>query len=225
MRWLLVLAVTLCACPSSQRMDTDVVGDVAETAGNDIARLKLAVEDIAGAAGDLTEEGARETAEGCEDTVGDCDLCWELDGGYLNGTYTAETTPAACGVDWSIRGALATYTVDTSSLSGGWTASSLAGDYTLTMSGSRSASLVTTTRDGTATRDASWTLSSLEATTVDFEVTSVAATLTYTGFGDHVWTLALSGDAAGPTGSLTVDDGSASCTVGGTWESPTLGCM
>lgn len=222
---LVVLSLSLVACPTSARLDSEIIEDMAETAGNDLARFKLAAEDLAAAAGDLTEEGARETAEGCEETVGDCQLCWSLDGGYLTGSYSAETTPAACGAEWTIRGATAAYTVDSSALTGGWTASSLAGDYTLTMTGSRAASLETTTRRGTETRDASWTLTSLEVTTVDFAVTAFAADVTYTGFGGHVWTLSAGGDAAGPTGTLTVDDDSASCAIGGTWESPTLSCL
>ncbi|MCO4773319.1 MAG: hypothetical protein KDA24_25015 [Deltaproteobacteria bacterium] len=152
-------------------------------------------------------------------------LCYSLDGGYLSGSFAADTGEGDCGATWTIRGVSATYTVGATSLAGTWAAESQAGDYTMDNSGSRSAELHTTTPDGATTRVADWTPSSRSATTVDFAVSSITVRLSYSAFAGHRWEASVSGDAAGPVGSVTVDDGSVTCSTGGTWESPSVNCL
>ena len=162
-----VLALTGCRGAGGD-LDADAQEDFAATFEDDIEDLATSVEDLATSAGALTEEGARETAEDCYATFGDCSVCYSIDGGYLTGLFSAVTTPTPCGATLTVRSASATYTVLESALDGTWAATSLAGDYAIAMTGTRSAELTTsTTRRGTSTIDSSWTLDAMSATTVD----------------------------------------------------------
>ena len=205
-------------------LDADAQEDFETTVEDDLEDLASGVIDLATSAGDLTDETARETTEDCYATFGDCEVCYSIDGGYLAGTFNAATTPAPCSATLTIRNASATYTVLESSLDGSWAATSLAGDYSVAMTGSRSAELVTTTTRGSTTSDSSWTLGGLAATTVDFELETWSVDVTYTGFAGHEWVVDVAGTSAGLTGTASVDDESVSCTVGGTWEAPTVSC-
>lgn len=219
-----VLALTGCRGAGGD-LDADAQEDFAATFEDDIEDLATSVEDLATSAGALTEEGARETAEDCYATFGDCSVCYSIDGGYLTGLFSAVTTPTPCGATLTVRSASATYTVLESALDGTWAATSLAGDYAIAMTGTRSAELTTsTTRRGTSTIDSSWTLDAMSATTVDFLLDNWAVDVTYTGFAGHVWEADVAGDTTGLTGTATVDDGSVTCTVGGTWALPTVSC-
>jgi len=220
-----LLLAMLSGCDQQRTVDTETIEDIARTAGEDIARLKFAVENMSESAGELPQQGSNETSTDCYTTLGDCSACYSLDGTALSGSFIAATSPEPCGAEWTVRNTSATYTVVESSLSGTWTTESLAGDYTVGMAGSRDATLSTTTYEGTAIRTANWALTELIATTTDFEVSSLAMELTYVGFGEHSWSLSATGDSAGPQGNLLVDDGSVNCSIGGDWETITLSCL
>jgi hypothetical protein len=212
-------------CQRAERVDNEAIEDLARAAGEDLARLGFAVEEVAEPAGALSADAARDTAEECYSSVGDCQLCYSLDGGPLLGAFEAGTSPAACGADWTLRSAGAAYTVARTALVGTWSAQSLAGDYTIDMTGEREASLTTTTRDGVTERTVDWTLDELTATTTGFALSTIALELTYTGFADHTWSLSATGDAVGPQGNLIVDDGSVNCAISGEWETVALNCL
>ena len=220
-----LLLAMLLGCEQRRTVDYEAIEDLARAAGEDVARLKFAVEDMSETAGELAEDGADETATECYTTLGDCSVCYSLDGSYLAGSFTAVTTPEPCSAEWTVRNSSATYAVMESGLAGTWSAESLAGDYTVGMTGSRNATLTTTTRDGVTPRTPDWTLTERTATTTNFEVSVLAMELTYTGFAEHTWSLSATGDSAGPQGSLLIDDGSVNCSIGGDWETLSLSCL
>ncbi len=160
----------------------DEADDLAEQASDDLNEFAALAADLAAGA-EAIEDGARATATETYETIGECSVTAEFDGLVLNGSFSiaADTTP--CGLTVEASGRSAEYRVDAFEVSGDWTGTP-AGEYTITASGSRDATLIVTRpRAGTNEYDSSFTLSSLTAEVDDGAVTELAVTITYDGYG------------------------------------------
>lgn len=197
------------------------IGGTAEFEGvlaADVADLAAAVEQVAEPAGTLVE-GARASEQACYDAVGECQLCYQLDGFALAGTFDAGLDAAPCS-EPLLRDS--TYTVDAFDLSGDWSGT-LAGDYTIAFTGGRAATLSLEGPRGSGTYAASFDDVDATATTVAYGLDAFDASFTYASFADHAWDVAVSGTATSLTGTVTRDDG-ITCTLSGAVDDVSVAC-
>lgn len=216
-RWLVIgMGIVGFGCGEGGAADSDATDDVAATAASDVEDLARAVEDTAAA--------FEETTETCYATWGECQLCVTVTTSGLSGEFSIVNEPATCSESRTApNGASATYTLEGLSFAGAYDGT-VEGDYTIDMTGTRSATLTTSTaRGGERTYDASFTLEHFTATTDDYALATFEATFTYSGFADGDWTVQVSGTAESVTGTLTGPNG-AGCTVTGTPESVDVTC-
>jgi hypothetical protein len=187
----------------------------ADTLVDDLSWLSTAAEEIAQGAEDVPDDSRRATNEACYDTYGDCDFCYNLTGGPLTGTFLAGPSDTPCG--WSSGLVALDYTVDDSVLQGSY-GGSIAGDYNISATGSRTA----TVSAGEQDFDASFTLDSLQVSTTLTELDSFDADLTYDGFGDITWVVHVEGTADSVVGSAT--GGDYGCTIAASLGDAAVSC-
>lgn len=192
------------------------------TVSADVAELAKVVVDLSAGAAQMPAGGDPTTSEACYATWGECSFCYELDGGPLTGTYTAGLDAPPCVADRSGRFGTATYTVASFDLAGDW-AGSAGGSYAITASGARSADLLVEGQREGRGFDATFTLDSLDATTVDFVLDAFAAQLTYAAFGNRVWIVEMAGTSDTISGTITGDDGT-TCSIDGEASDPIVVC-
>jgi hypothetical protein len=123
----------------------------------------------------------------------------------------------------SPRDLSATYTVAESALEGTYEGT-LAGDYSIVASGTRSAALsVETTRSGTLEYDATYEVTELTATTEDSTLATYSIEMTYTAFDDRVWIVNVDGTATGVLGTVA-SPGGVACSVDGSFDDIDVTC-
>ena len=185
-RFLVAFAVLalLAGCPAGG--DDDDLADFGDTLTDDLADLVQRTEELSAAAAGLPDEAiGRATETVCTTLLGACEVCYEVDGGPFNGTFTAGVSDLPCSASAAARGVGATYTVTQAELTGGWTTAGAIGDYDITMTGSMASTLETTGRRNATTLNSSWSLTSLSAQTAANAVSSWDFALTYASFGGH----------------------------------------
>ena len=175
-----------------------------------MARL---IADVSAAGAQVPDEAADATLQQCFDTWDGCSLCYDLTGGPLGGTYVAALDGAPCSAERVGRVGTQTYTVASFDLDGTWDGTA-AGDYTITATGQREAELLLERQREGRGLDATLSIDALEATTTAFELTTIAADLTYAGFAGNTWTVHFDGTAGSVSGTATGDNGR-TCTIVG----------
>lgn len=222
---LLLLVVLWFGCAEGDTDDEDTVGDFSAQVSADASELAERSLEAADLATRVPGPGAREGATQCYDAWGTCQFCWTADGGPLTGTVTAGLDSPPCTDGVSRGSASATYSVDLFSLDGTYSGTPAQGGvtYTVSLTGSREASLEITGRSRGGVYEASWDLTGLQATVLDQEVVDLSLSLQYLGFGGHSWDIELSGTPEAMTGSGTRDDG-LGCTASGALGDLTVEC-
>ncbi|GEM_PF-2310470 len=219
--FVLVFALVGCAQPDPAGYLSDFEGRLT----GDLQSIDGDLVRVAGFAAELPEVvGRNGTDPECVAGGGDCEICYDLKGGPLNGTFTIASTPTPCGISaTSPRGLTSTYTLAEAEIEGTWTGT-LAGDYTIDATGSRAAELVLeTTASGTLTYDSAYEITTLTAATEAGELDSYEIAMTYGGFDDRVWTVEVEGTTTGLLGTVT-SPGDVSCTIDGTFEDVDVSC-
>lgn len=153
--------------------------------------------------------------------VGDCVWSYEVSGTPLSGTIEMALESTPCGGTYTGNSGSGSYTVTEGALSGTYQGS--AGDWELSLSGARSATLeITTERRGTRSWDSSWTVDELYAATDGESLGAWGVDLTYDGFAGRSWNLSVDGGDGTITGTLAGEN--RSCTVTGTTSSLDIAC-
>jgi hypothetical protein len=204
--------VLFALCVAAPALASDGSFSMEQAIGEDITDLLSSATTAALSTGGLT----------CTPTFGDCNLCTEVDGNAVRGTFEVYTTSAldgstlsSCGGEVVAGARSVSYTVGSTALDGVWKGNPLTGDYDFEFGGSRRAAVsVTSVRNGTHTYNAS-SDGYAEVSLVGGGISSFVAELAYTSFGGHVYQVEVSGDADSFEGTAQRDDGVA-CTVTGT---------
>ena len=215
--WLIALACngSSGASESGNLLEETVVADSSE-----LARV---VGDVSAGGAQVPDEATDMTLHQCFDTWGGCSLCYDLTGGPRSGTYIGLLDGAPCSAERTGRVGTQTYTVSAFDLTGGWDGT-VAGDYTITATGQRDAELLLERQREGHGLDATLSIDALQATTVAFELTSIAADMTYTGFAGHTWDVHFEGTPDEVSGSATGDNGK-TCTILGPVDDLAVVCL
>lgn len=221
---LLLLLLLLPACPTGDDDDDvaqDDADDFATRLADDLADLAATAVDVASAAEDLD---AREATRACYPTVGTCTFCYDVNGTPLAGTFSLEMEETPCGAAWEVAGRSFNYSVTAVAFTGAWAATGLGGDYSVDAEGEREALFATQSpRAGTHEFDSSYSMS-MSAGVTNAVVTSLSVAMTYGGFTERIWEVAVSTAADGSLeGTASTDDG-ITCTVSAGVEAPIVRC-
>jgi hypothetical protein len=207
--------------------DEDLLADFADQVEGDVPEFAANALDSTAVARRTTGPTARDTAEECVDTWGDCQFCWTADGTPTTGSLVAALDAPPCTASISRGSFAASYTVASFALDGSYagTPQGLGQgiSYAIQLTGARQSTLAVSGRSASGTYEASWTLDDLSATVEDETVVDYAISVTYESFGAHAWEMSLAGTQEAATGTISRDDG-ASCTISGTLESPSVSC-
>lgn len=198
----------------------DTLEETVATDGGELARL---AGDAAAAGAQVPNEETDATSHQCFETWGGCSLCYDLTGGPLGGSYIGALDGAPCSAERIGRAGTQTYNVNAFDLAGTWDGT-LAGDYTVSATGQRDAELLLEHQREGHGLDATLTIDALEATTSSFELVTIAADATYTGFAGHSWVVHFDGTADDVSGSVTGDNGK-TCTILGPVDDLAVICL
>jgi len=187
----------------------DAFAAVASSDLSELARVAVAV-------GEDTESESM-----CVEGPGDCMNCIENSGNMLSGGFTAGLDTLPCTVGISRPLGEVEYTVVSSQFAGSWGRSGT--EIAINMDGSRAATLEVTGPKRSGSYDTIMTVDSMGMLVEpDGTIRSWSADLSYQGLSDTLYTLSLSATGDEVTGSATA--GEVLCTLGGTYEAPTVDC-
>lgn len=177
------------------------------------------------------DDGARDDGEAgepeatCVATVGTCNVCTTVDGGWFGGSFAVETTPTPCGysdagANWSVD-----WTVLQSSVAGTWTPTVwYGGSYDVSIAGVRTTEFATSSALGSNVSSADWDILA-SASIINLELVSTSISLEVDGFAGGVWTVDVTADPSGVYGTASAENDLFSCTVSGVLSAPTVSCV
>lgn len=185
----------------------------------DLASLGLGMNDAAAA----PQEAEARSTPTCYESVGTCQICTEVDGNLVAGSFSVEATPTPCG--WSIEDEdqSASWTLLESWLEGEWQMVHWSGDFVLTAEAARHTEVAYSGPEGSAMAEASYT-GALTATAEDYVLAGWTVSLAYNGFGGHEWTLDAVAEGEELSGTASLYDGAGICTIFGTVDAPQANC-
>lgn len=217
-------------CGSQQTSMGRDVGEVAfeERLALDLSGLGADIEFVASAATNLgaaaERDGEIEAGDLCDEEIGDCEVCWELEGHALEGTATGFLSQeGGCENLDLLDGLPGVYEVTGSDLEISWSGDG-EGRYDLDAVGIRVAQLtVVLDDDREVVYGASWELDLLTATTFAGELEYASLDLSYLNFDGYEWTVHVVASEGVLAGTATRDDGTM-CSVTGAFDAVRVDC-
>jgi hypothetical protein len=212
-------------CSGSQYpLSAEEVGTRAfeEQVASDLAGLFADVRLVASEAPAMGEERARDDAL-CDEEIGDCEVCWDLEGDASEGVATAVLDEEACERLDLVGELPGFYQVSASEVEVSWSGDG-EGRYDLDATGLRVASLEVVLADGQEqVYGASWVLDLLTATTTGGVLDAASLDITYLDFDEHPWTIHVVASEGLLAGTASREDGSM-CSITGNFDAVRVDC-